>query len=87
MNQNFPYYINRWTILGAIFIAVLLIVITLISIGWTSPRIGADVGFVPAYLTMLPAPTITPNVTPTFTPDPLLFGTPTLAPNTIGLGG
>ena len=87
MNQNFPYYINRWTILGAIFIAVLLIVITLIPIGWTSPRVGTDIGFVPAYLTMLPAPTITPNVTPTFTPDPLLFGTPTLAPNTIGLGG
>jgi hypothetical protein len=28
-----------------------------------------------------------PNVTPTNTPDPLLFGTPTLPPDTIGIGG
>ena len=87
MKQNFPYYINRWTILGAAAFALLLIIVTVISIGWTSPRINPEVGFAPAYLTMLPAPTSTPNVTPTFTPDPLLFGTPTLPPNTIGVGG
>lgn len=87
MNQNFPYYINRWTILGAILLALILIIITLISIGWTTPRLSSTFGFAPAYLTMLPAPTNTPNVTPTVTPDPLLVGTPTLPPGTIGIGG
>ena len=86
MNQKFPYYINRRTILGASLLALLLIIVTLILIGLTTPRLDPEVGFVPAYLTMLPAPTQTPNATATFTPDPLLVGTPTLPPNTIGVG-
>jgi hypothetical protein len=86
MNRNFPYYINRWTILGALLFAAILIILALILIGWTSPRINPEVGFVPAYLTMLPAPTQTPNITATFTPDPSLAGASTLPPDTIGIG-
>ena len=86
MNNDFPSYLNRWTILGALIIAALLIAATLFYIGWLSPRHSADFGFVPAYLTIIPAPTHTPFVTPTFTPDPLLYGTATLVPNVVGVG-
>ena len=78
-------FINRWVILGSIVFAALLIVLTLILIGWTRPRVAPDVGFVPAYLTMIPAPTHTPNAPPTPTFDPNT--TPTLVPGTIGIGG
>jgi len=80
-------YLNRWVILGALGIAGVLILVTLITIGWTSPRISPDVGFVPADLTMIPAPTHTPNVLPTATIDPLLI-TPTTAPeDRVVIGG
>jgi len=79
-------YLNRWVILGALGFAALLTIITLIVIGWTSPRISPEVGFAPADLTMIPAPTHTPNVTPVPTIDPLLI-TPTIAVDTIGIGG
>ena len=73
--------------LGALGLAILLILVTLISIGWTTPDPIRDLGFAPADLTIIPAPTSTPNTTPTVTPDPLIYGTPTLAPDEIGLGG
>jgi hypothetical protein len=76
-------YLNRWVILGALGFAALLTIITLIIIGWTTPRLSPDVGFAPADLTMIPAPTHTPNVTATPTIDPL--ATPSLAANTIGV--
>ena len=57
-------YLNRWVIIGALAFAGILLIITLIIIGWTSPRFSPDVGFAPADLTMIPAPTHTPNVTP-----------------------
>lgn len=79
--------INIRVILGALAIAVILIIITLAFIGWSTPTPIRDFGFAPADLTVIPAPTSTPNVTPTFTPDPLIFGTPTLAPDVIGVGG
>ena len=74
-------------VLGALGIAGLLILVTVIFIGWTKPDPARDYGFAPADLTVIPAPTSTPEVTPTFTPDPLLVGTPTLAPDVIGVGG
>ena len=74
-------------VLGALGIAGLLIIITVASIGWTTPAPGRDFGFAPADLTVIPAPTATPNATPTFTPDPLIYGTPTLSPDVIGVGG
>jgi hypothetical protein len=78
-------YINRSVIFGAIGIAGCLLIVTLVVIGWTSPRYSPTVGFAPADLTMIPAPTRTPDVTPTPTNDPNLV-TPTLAPNTFGIG-
>ena len=78
-------YINRSVIFGAIGFAGCLLVATLVFIGWTSPRYSPEVGFAPADLTMIPAPTRTPDVTPTPTTDPNLV-TPTLAPNTFGIG-
>jgi hypothetical protein len=79
-------YLNRWVILGAIGIAGTLLLITLIAIGWTSPRFSPNVGFAPADLNMIPAPTHTPQFVPTPTVDPLI-GTPTLPSDTIGIGG
>lgn len=79
--------LNIRVFVGAVSIAGFLILITLISIGWTTPDPLRKFGFAPADLTVIPAPTSTPNVTPTFTPDPLIVGTPTLAPDVIGIGG
>ena len=83
--MDIKQYINRWVIFGAIGFAGILLAVTLIFIGWTSPRFSPNVGFVPADLTMIPAPTHTPDVTTVPTNDPNL-ATPTLAPNTIGIG-
>jgi hypothetical protein len=88
MNQNnLSTIVSLRVAFGALAIAGLLILITMISIGWTKPDPDRDLGFAPADLTVIPAPTSTPNVTPTFTPDPSIFGTPTLAPDVIGVGG
>jgi hypothetical protein len=78
-------YINRWVILGGLAFAGTLLFITLIMIGWTSPRFSPNVGFAPADLTMIPAPTHTPNVLATSTIDPALAGTP--AADTISVNG
>lgn len=88
MNRNdFFSLFNIKVVLGALAIAGCLVVITLASIGWTKPDPARQFGFAPADLTVIPAPSSTPNVTPTFTPDPLIVGTPTLAPDEIGVGG
>lgn len=78
-------YLNRWVTLGAVGIAALLLIATLILIGLTSPRVAPDVGFTSADLTMLPAPTHTPLASPVPTRDPNV--TPTLEAGTIGIGG
>ncbi len=79
-------YLNRWVIFGTLAVTGILIVITLIIIGWTSPRFSPNVGFAPADLTMIPAPTHTPSVPIIPTNDPLI-ATPTLAANVIGING
>ena len=79
-------YLNRYVILGAVAFAGLLLLITLIVIGWTSPRFSPEVGFVPADLTMIPAPTHTPSAPVTPTNDPLI-ATQTLAANVISVNG
>ena len=84
--MDIKQYLNRSVIFGAIGFAGGLIIVTLIFIGWTSPRLSPKVGFAPADLTMIPAPTHTPNVTLAPAIDSSLI-TPTLAPNTIGIGG
>lgn len=88
MNQyNLSSILNIRVFIGALGVALIIILVTLISIGWTKPNPNRDFGFAPADLTIIPAPTSTSNVTPTVTPDPLLVGTPTLAPDVIGVGG
>src|SRR5512133_1861565 len=84
--MDIKQYLNRSVIFGAIGFAGGFIIIALIVIGFNSPRLSPDVGFAPADLTLIPAPTHTPNVTPMPTIDPSLV-TPTLAPGAIGLGG
>lgn len=86
MNRTpLPRTINLWTALGALAFACVLLVCTLVTIGWTSPRLSQDVGFVPADLTMIPAQTHTPQVQPTGTPDPNV--TPTLPVDQISISG
>ncbi|CAG0999988.1 hypothetical protein ANAEL_02884 [Anaerolineales bacterium] len=84
--MNLQAYLNRSVIFGAIGFAAVLVIITLVVIGFTSPRLSPEVGFAPADLTLIPAPTHTPNVTPTPTLDPNLV-TPTPDPNTVSVGG
>jgi len=61
---------NRWVILGAILFAGFLTLLTAISIGWTSPLQSSAIGFAPADLTMIPAPTSTSSAPATPTIDP-----------------
>lgn len=74
---------NKWVILGALLIAGLLLLITAISIGFTSPLQPSDVGFVPANLTVIPASTATSNAPPTATIDPFA---PTPVPTGVAIG-
>ena len=61
---------NRWVILGAILFAGFLTLLTAISIGLTSPLQSSTIGFAPADLTMIPAPTSTSSAPATPTIDP-----------------
>lgn len=83
--MNLRLYLNRWVIIGMLGVAGILLVITLVVIGWTSPRFSPEVGFAPADLTMIPAPTHTPLASAVPTNDP--FVTPTLDPTSINLNG
>ena len=74
---------NKWVIIGALVVAGLLILITVIVIGWTNSPQSPDVGFAPADLTVIVAPTLTPNVTPTATMDPFA---PTVTPTGLAIG-
>jgi hypothetical protein len=74
---------NRWVILGAILVAGILLLITAILIGLTSPLQTSDVGFAPADVTVIPASTSTSNAPPTATIDPFA---PTPVPTGIAIG-
>ncbi|MBN8583294.1 MAG: SH3 domain-containing protein [Anaerolineae bacterium] len=78
-------YLNRFVIFGSLIVAGILILITLILIGWTSPRFSPEVGFAPADLTMIPAPTHTPAATAIPTIDPL--STPVIDQTVINIDG
>lgn len=78
-------YLNRFVIIGSLIVTGILILITLILIGWTSPRFSPEVGFAPADLTMIPAPTHTPAATTAPTIDPL--ASPVVDETTIRIGG
>lgn len=81
--MNARQLFNRWVILGALVVAGLLLIITIISIGWTTPPQSSDVGFAPAQLTMIIAPTATSDIPPTATLDPFA---PTAMPTGISTG-
>jgi hypothetical protein len=74
---------NRWVILGAFLLAGLLLLITAVSIGLTSARQNSGVGFTPAEITVIAAPTSTSSAPATATIDPFA---PTPAPTGIALG-
>jgi hypothetical protein len=74
---------NKWVILAALIFAGLLLLILAIAVGLTSARQASDVGFSPANLTVIPAPTGTSSAPPTPTIDP--FATPT-SPAGIAIG-
>lgn len=74
---------NRWVVLGAILIAGFLLLLTAIAVGLTSPLQASDVGFAPADITVIPAPTGTSSAPPTPTIDPFA---PTPAPTGIAIG-
>jgi hypothetical protein len=82
MKRDWISLFNVWTVLGTLAVAGLLLLLTLISIGWLRPHPASDVGFVSADLTIIAPPTATPLPQPTATPD----GTLTPAPGQIGIG-
>jgi hypothetical protein len=74
---------NRWVIIGAIVFAGLLILITAISIGLTTPLQSSTVGFVPANVTVISAPTSTSSAPATPTIDPFA---PSPTPTGLAIG-
>ena len=74
---------NKWVILVSILVAGLLTLITAISFGLTAARQNAEVGFAPADLTVIPAPTGTSSAPATPTIDPFA---PTVSPSGIAVG-
>lgn len=81
--MNVRELINKWVIFGAVGLTCVLLLITAITIGLTSARQPSDVGFVPADVTVIAAPTGTSGVPPTPTIDP--FATPT-SPAGVAIG-
>jgi len=81
--MNIHQLFNRWVILGALLLAGFLLLVTVVSIGLTTPPQAADVGFAPADLTIIPAPTGTSSAPPTPTIDPFA---PTITPTGIAFG-
>lgn len=81
--MNVRQLFNKWVILGALGLAALLTLITAISIGLTTARQNAEIGFAPADLTVIPAPTSTSSAPPTPTIDPFA---PIAAPTGIAIG-
>lgn len=81
--MNVRELVNKWVILGALGLAGFLLLITAIAIGLTSAPRSPDVGFVPADVTVIPAPTGTSGAPPTPTIDP--FATPT-SPAGVAIG-
>ncbi len=73
--MNVRDLINKWVILGALALAGLLLLITAIAIGLTSARQTTDVGFAPADVTVISAPTGTSGAPPTPTIDPFATAT------------
>jgi hypothetical protein len=74
--MNVRQFINKWVILGALGVAGLLLLITAVGIGLTASHPASNIGFAPADLTVIPAPTGTSSAPPTPTIDPFASPTP-----------
>lgn len=81
--MNVRQLFNKWVILSALLFAGLLTLVTAIAIGLTSSPSTSDIGFAPADVTVIPAPTGTSGAPPTPTIDP--FASPT-SPAGIAIG-
>lgn len=81
--MNLRPYFNRWVFLGAILLTGFLTLVTAVSIGLTSARQNQQVGFAPADLTVIAAPTSTSSAPATATIDPFA---PTATPTGIAIG-
>ena len=81
--MNARQLFNRWVILGAILFAGLLTLLTAMSIGLTTPLQSATVGFAPADVTVISAPTATSGAPATPTIDPFA---PSPTPTGLALG-
>ena len=77
---------NRWVILGALGVAIILCSITLITGLGTTAKKSYEISWQLAALTIIPGPTSTPLIAPTPTHDPVL-GTATPLPGDIALNG
>jgi len=86
MNLDLRRLLTLPVILSASGLACLLTLATLAWFGFSASPQNPDLGFAPADLTLIPAPTSTPPTTPTLTPDPLQVGTPTAPAGTIAVG-
>ena len=73
--MNVRQLFNKWVILGALAFAGLLILITAISISRAGTPQNTDVGFAPADVTVIAAPTSTSGAPPTPTIDPFATAT------------
>ncbi len=85
MNRNWKVLLTPPVMIGALGLACLLTLVTLAWVGFSASRPSADVGFVPANLTLIPAPTSTPIAPPTATLDPLA-GTVTPSAGVVAVG-
>ena len=86
MNRTLRQLLTPTILIGGCGLACLLTAITFALIGFSPATPTTDLGFAPAELTVIPAPTSTPILAPTVTPDPLLVGTPTLPAGVIAVG-
>ncbi len=78
--------INRWVILGAVVIGLLLLIFSLmIGFGFTAPEQNAP-DLQVAEITLIPGPTSTPRIVPTPTLDPAM-ATATPIPGEIAIYG
>ena len=85
MTRNPRQLFTLPVLIGALGFTCLLALAALAWFGFSASPPGADLGFAPADLTMIPAQTSTPLATPTLTPDPLV-GTPTAPAGMIASG-
>ena len=74
--MNVRQFFNKWVVAGALAFTSLLTLITAIAIGLTSSPQTSAIGFAPANLTVIAAPTGTSSAPPTPTIDPFASPTP-----------